>query len=156
MIAIKGSKGYVVALESIAMTDIVLNLFIFFFISFSLLYTLQPDRMTRIEVRLPKASSSVIGPSLAALRRSLTNSTTRGASAFRLPPPWASVPVFARWRISAWLTPNGRTCGSAASSSAENGGSSGPRLNSSAISLQSVQARSRHGMSQGAIPKAPR
>ena len=59
MIAIKGSKGYLVALESIAMTDIVLNLFIFFFISFSLLYTLQPDRMTRIEVRLPKASSSV-------------------------------------------------------------------------------------------------
>lgn len=59
MIRIKPSKGYLVALESVAMTDIVMNLFIFFFISFSLLYTLSPERMSRIEVRLPKASSAV-------------------------------------------------------------------------------------------------
>lgn len=59
MISIKGSKGYLVALESVAMTDIVLNMFIFFFISFSLLYTMNPERMAKIDVRLPKASSAI-------------------------------------------------------------------------------------------------
>jgi biopolymer transport protein ExbD len=59
MISIKGSKDYLVALESVAMTDIVMNLFIFFFISFSLLYTLSPERMSKIEVRLPRASSAI-------------------------------------------------------------------------------------------------
>ena len=60
MIKIKSSKGYLVALESVAMTDIVLNMFIFFFISLSLLYTFSAARMSRIEVRLPKASSAVM------------------------------------------------------------------------------------------------
>lgn len=59
MISIRGSKDYLVALESVAMTDIFMNLFIFFFVSFSLLYTLSPERLSRIEVRLPKASSAV-------------------------------------------------------------------------------------------------
>jgi len=58
MIRIKGSKDYLIALESVAMTDIVMNLFIFFFISFSILYTFNPDRMTNIEVNLPTASSA--------------------------------------------------------------------------------------------------
>lgn len=59
MISIKGKKDYLVALESVAMTDIVLNMFIFFFISFSLLYTFNSGRLSKIEVNLPKASSAV-------------------------------------------------------------------------------------------------
>jgi biopolymer transport protein ExbD len=41
------------------MTDIVLNMFIFFFISFSLIYTFSPSRMSKIDVRMPKASTAV-------------------------------------------------------------------------------------------------
>lgn len=59
MIKIKGQKDYVVALESVAMTDIVMNMFIFFFISFSLLYTLNAAKVSKIEVRLPKARTAV-------------------------------------------------------------------------------------------------
>ena len=59
MIKIQGQKDYLVALESVAMTDIVLNMFIFFFISFSLLYTFNPARVSKIDVKLPKASSAV-------------------------------------------------------------------------------------------------
>ena len=59
MIAIKGKKDYLVALESVAMTDIVMNMFIFFFISFSLIYTFNPVKMSKIEVKLPKASTTV-------------------------------------------------------------------------------------------------
>jgi len=59
MIRIKGSKDYMIALESVAMTDIVMNLFIFFFISFSLIYTFNPTKMSKIEVKLPKASTAV-------------------------------------------------------------------------------------------------
>lgn len=36
------------------MTDIVMNLFIFFFISFSLLYTFNPHKESKIEVKLPE------------------------------------------------------------------------------------------------------
>ncbi|MBU4467194.1 MAG: biopolymer transporter ExbD [Candidatus Omnitrophica bacterium] len=50
---ISGKRDYMVSLESVAMTDIVLNLFIFFFISFSLLYTINPWK--KLEVKLPKA-----------------------------------------------------------------------------------------------------
>lgn len=50
-------RGHLVALESAAMTDIVLNMFIFFFISFSLLYTFDPDRTQSIKVELPKAGN---------------------------------------------------------------------------------------------------
>ena len=41
------------------MTDIVMNMFIFFFISFSILYTFNPTRVSKVEVKLPKASSAV-------------------------------------------------------------------------------------------------
>ena len=41
------------------MTDIVMNMFIFFFISFSLIYTFNPTRMSKVDVKLPKASSAV-------------------------------------------------------------------------------------------------
>ena len=56
---IKGKKDYMVALESVAMTDIVLTMFIFFFISFSLIYTFNPTRLSMIDVKLPKASSAI-------------------------------------------------------------------------------------------------
>lgn len=56
---IRGHRPYLVNLESVAMTDIVLNMFIFFFISFSLLYTFDPHRLQRIEVNLPRAASGV-------------------------------------------------------------------------------------------------
>lgn len=59
MVNIRGKKDYLVALESVAMTDIVMNMFIFFFISFSLIYTFSPTRISKIEVSLPKASSAV-------------------------------------------------------------------------------------------------
>jgi biopolymer transport protein ExbD len=58
MINIKGQKDYLVALESVAMTDIVLNMFIFFFISFSLLYTFSPMRISKLDVKLPKATTA--------------------------------------------------------------------------------------------------
>ena len=51
------TRRHLVSLESIAMTDIVLNLFIFFFISFSLLYTFDPTRAKQIKVNLPKAKN---------------------------------------------------------------------------------------------------
>lgn len=59
MINIRAKKDYLVALESVAMTDIVLNMFIFFFISFSLLYTFSPNKPSKIDIRLPKASSAI-------------------------------------------------------------------------------------------------
>lgn len=59
MINIKGKTDYLVALESVAMTDIVLNMFIFFFISFSLLYTFSPVKISKVDVKLPKASSAI-------------------------------------------------------------------------------------------------
>ena len=59
MIKIRQQNNYLVALESVAMTDIVMNMFIFFFISFSILYTFNPTRVSKVEVKLPKASSAV-------------------------------------------------------------------------------------------------
>jgi len=55
---IAGRKTYMTSLESVAMTDIIMNMFIFFFISFSLLYTFNPQRVQKLEVKLPKAASS--------------------------------------------------------------------------------------------------
>ena len=59
MIKIRQQNNYLVALESVAMTDIVMNMFIFFFISFSILYTFNPTRVSKVDVKLPKASSAV-------------------------------------------------------------------------------------------------
>lgn len=55
---ISGRMNYLAALESVAMTDIVLNMFIFFFISFSLLYTFNQHKIKQIEVKLPKAENA--------------------------------------------------------------------------------------------------
>ncbi|MGA2315408.1 MAG: biopolymer transporter ExbD [Thermodesulfobacteriota bacterium] len=40
----------------VAITDIILNIFIFFFISFSLVYPFNPARDFRIIVKLPQAN----------------------------------------------------------------------------------------------------
>src|SRR3989338_10704023 len=79
MINIKSKNDYLVALESVAMTDIVLNMFIFFFISFSLLYTFNPVRMSKIDVRLPKASSAI---SLEGSKREIILSITKKGEFF--------------------------------------------------------------------------
>lgn len=53
---VRPSQKSFLTLESVAMTDIVMNLFIFFFISFSLLYTFNPKKESKIEVKLPEGS----------------------------------------------------------------------------------------------------
>ncbi len=55
---IAGRRRRIVALESVAMTDIVLNMFIFFFISFSLLYTFKAERVHSIKITLPAAGAA--------------------------------------------------------------------------------------------------
>ena len=54
---VPATRGYLLNPESIALTDMVMNLFIFFFVTFSLLYTFSPDRQSHLEVSLPKAST---------------------------------------------------------------------------------------------------
>ena len=55
---IASRRDYMLSLESVAMTDIVLNMFIFFFISFSLLYTFTKHQ--GIKVALPTANTAVL------------------------------------------------------------------------------------------------
>jgi biopolymer transport protein ExbD len=52
---IKTNRDSVLSLESIALTDIILNIFIFFFTAFSLVYTFNPARESRIMIKLPQA-----------------------------------------------------------------------------------------------------
>jgi biopolymer transport protein ExbD len=52
---IKIHRDSTATLESIALTDIILNIFIFFFTAFSLVYTFNPTREARIMVKLPQA-----------------------------------------------------------------------------------------------------
>ena len=52
---IRTHRSAFVTLESLALTDIILNIFIFFFTSFSLVYTFNPERESHIEVQLPQA-----------------------------------------------------------------------------------------------------
>lgn len=51
---IKTTNKQFLSLESVAMTDIIMNMFIFFFITFSLLYTFNPKQESKIKVNLPK------------------------------------------------------------------------------------------------------
>jgi len=55
---ISGKRDYLFNLENTAITDIVMNLFIFFFISFSLLYTFKALKIEEIKIKLPKADNS--------------------------------------------------------------------------------------------------
>ncbi len=56
---VKSSRKSFFSLESVAMTDIIMNMFIFFFISFSLLYTFNPFNESKIKVNLPKGVTNV-------------------------------------------------------------------------------------------------
>jgi biopolymer transport protein ExbD len=56
---VKTTNKLFLSLESVAMTDIVLNMFIFFFTSFSLLYTFNPHQESKIKVSLPKGVTQV-------------------------------------------------------------------------------------------------
>ncbi|HNX24068.1 MAG TPA: biopolymer transporter ExbD [Spirochaetota bacterium] len=47
------------SLESTAQTDIIMNLFIFFFISFSLLYTFNQNKQSDIKVNLPRGTTDM-------------------------------------------------------------------------------------------------
>jgi biopolymer transport protein ExbD len=54
---IRPRREAITTLESIAITDIILNMFIFFFVSFSLVYTLNPIKESKIVVKLPEAGA---------------------------------------------------------------------------------------------------
>lgn len=56
---IKGNLKSSVSLESVAMTDIIMNMFIFFFVTFTLLYTFNPQRESRIKINLPQGQTTV-------------------------------------------------------------------------------------------------
>ncbi len=56
---IHGRHKTFLSLESISFTDIVMNMFIFFFVSFSLLYTFNPQQESKIKVNLPKGATDV-------------------------------------------------------------------------------------------------
>ena len=45
-------------METVALTDIIMNIFVFFFVSFSLLYTFNPERQFKIPVNLPPADTA--------------------------------------------------------------------------------------------------
>ena len=53
---IAAANKLLLSLESAALTDIIMNLFIFFFISFSLLYTFNPNTQSEIKVNLPRGT----------------------------------------------------------------------------------------------------
>ncbi len=58
---ISSRRDYLINLESVAMTDIVLNMFIFFFISFSLLYTFGGNQVKQLDIKLPGARNVAPG-----------------------------------------------------------------------------------------------
>lgn len=55
---VRTTRKAFLSLESVAMTDIVMNLFIFFFVSFSLLYTFNPHKESKIEIKLPQGATT--------------------------------------------------------------------------------------------------
>ena len=48
------------SMESVAITDIIMNMFIFFFITFSFLATLHKSNEGQVDVSLPKAASATL------------------------------------------------------------------------------------------------
>ena len=66
-------------MESIALTDIIMNMFIFFFITFSFLATFNRSREGQMDVNLPKATST---PQPPAERKSLAVNLTKEGGLF--------------------------------------------------------------------------
>jgi biopolymer transport protein ExbD len=60
------------AMESVAITDIIMNMFIFFFITFSFLATFQRSNEGQVDVSLPKAASATPPPEKKGLSVNLT------------------------------------------------------------------------------------
>jgi biopolymer transport protein ExbD len=54
----KQHSAILFSLESVALTDIIMNLFIFFFITFSFLATFHKTNEGQVDVNLPKATAS--------------------------------------------------------------------------------------------------
>ena len=61
-----------ISLESVALTDIIMNMFIFFFITFSFLATFNQVKEGQVDVSLPKVSSATPQPEKKRLTVSLT------------------------------------------------------------------------------------
>jgi biopolymer transport protein ExbD len=66
------------SMESVAITDIIMNMFIFFFITFSFLATFNKAKEGQVDVSLPKATSA--SPPIA--RKSLFVSLTKDGGLF--------------------------------------------------------------------------
>jgi len=66
------------SMESVAITDIIMNMFIFFFITFSFLATFNKAKEGQVDVSLPKATSA--SPPIA--RKSLLVSLTKDGGLF--------------------------------------------------------------------------
>ncbi len=66
------------SMESVAITDIIMNMFIFFFITFSFLASFNKSREGQVDVNLPKATSA--SPPIE--RKSLTVSLTKEGGLF--------------------------------------------------------------------------
>jgi biopolymer transport protein ExbD len=60
------------SMESVAITDIIMNMFIFFFITFSFLATFHKADEGKVEVNLPKAASTVPQPEKKGISINLT------------------------------------------------------------------------------------
>lgn len=67
------------SMESVALTDIIMNMFIFFFITFSFLATFHRSREGQMDVNLPKTASAV---QPLAERRSLIVTLTKEGGVF--------------------------------------------------------------------------
>jgi biopolymer transport protein ExbD len=65
-------------MESVAITDIIMNMFIFFFITFSFLATFNKAKEGQVDVSLPKATSA----SLSVERKNLSVSLTKDGGLF--------------------------------------------------------------------------
>lgn len=60
------------SMESIALTDIIMNMFIFFFITFSFLATFNKTKEGQVDVTLPKAASAAPRPEKKGITVNLT------------------------------------------------------------------------------------
>lgn len=58
----KSRRNIQMSLESIALTDIIMNLFIFFFITFTLLATFRAQKESKIPVHLPTSTQAPSKP----------------------------------------------------------------------------------------------
>ncbi|MGH7198442.1 MAG: ExbD/TolR family protein [Candidatus Omnitrophota bacterium] len=97
---VKTSRKSFLSLESVAMTDIVMNLFIFFFISFSLLYTFNPKRESKIEVKLPRGQASAEAKADSPLEVSVTSGNEIFIGKTRVPPQKLKQELVSRAKLS--------------------------------------------------------